>query len=94
MMKMPKVIECMMVDCTYNDDRCCHALAITVGGPEPLCDTFMQADFKGGDRGCSGCVGACKVEACRHNLSLECAAEGIQVEPAGAQPKCMTFKAL
>ncbi len=93
-MKMPKVIECMVADCAYNDDRCCHALAITVGGPEPLCDTFLQSVYKGGDKGCTGCVGACKVEACRHNLALECAAEGVQIEPAAAHARCRTFQPL
>jgi hypothetical protein len=88
---MPKVIECMMAECAYNGDRCCHALAITVGGPEPLCDTFMPAKSKGGDGGCTGCVGACKVTDCRYNKSLECTAEGVQIEPASAYPKCVTF---
>jgi hypothetical protein len=91
-MNMPKVTECMMADCAYNADRCCHALAITVGGPEPLCDTFTEANFKGGDEGCTGCVGACKVECCRHNVSLECRAEEVRFEPASDRPRCMTYR--
>jgi len=91
MMRMPKVIDCMMADCAYNRDDCCHALAITVGGPEPMCDTFMQGAHKGGDENSTACVGACKVKGCRYNMSLECAAEGIRVMPSKAHPQCTTF---
>jgi hypothetical protein len=93
--KMPKVLECMVADCAYNSNRCCHALAITVGGPEPLCDTYIRDENKGkgGDPGCRGSVGACKVATCKHNQALECTADGIQVEPAVSRPHCRTFQA-
>lgn len=93
-MKMPSVLECMVAECVYNSDRCCRALAITVGGPEPLCDTFLAGPGKGGYPGCSGGVGACKVATCKHNRALECTADGILVEPAAGQPQCRTFQAL
>jgi hypothetical protein len=92
--KMPKVFECMVANCAYNSNRCCHAPAITVGGPEPRCDTYVLSKRKGGDQGCSGSVGACKVATCQHNRELVCTAEGIQVEPTGSQPRCMTFQPL
>jgi hypothetical protein len=89
--KMPKVIDCLVAACAFNQDRCCHARAITVGGPEPLCDTFAKSRDKGGDIACTGCVGACKVQSCGHNEALECTAEGIRVMPSGVEARCATF---
>ncbi len=38
---MPHVLFCSVFECGYNDYKECHAGAITVDGPEPLCDTFF-----------------------------------------------------
>ncbi len=91
-MEMVKIIECSAVDCSYNKDQKCHAIAITVGGPEPTCDTFMTAKRKGGVVDMTGGVGACKVEDCAFNQSLECSAGGIDVGMHGGHPDCNTYR--
>lgn len=93
MMEMPKVFECMMEDCAYNTQRQCHAMAITVGGGMcPLCDTAIKAVKKGGVMDMTGSVGACKVENCQFNGSLECQANGIRVTLHERHAECGTFK--
>ncbi|MHC4252880.1 MAG: DUF1540 domain-containing protein [Planctomycetota bacterium] len=92
-MKMPKVLDCSMADCAYNKDKKCHAMAITVGSPCAMCDTYLRASQKGGVAGKSGGVGACKMEQCRANVDLECTADGIHVKPHGSHPDCASFKA-
>ena len=94
MVEMPKVIECLMDECAYNADKECHARAITVGGGAcPMCDTAMKSVKKGGVIDMIGSVGACKVENCRFNDSLECSAVGISVMLHDQHAECGTFKA-
>ena len=90
-MKMPMILDCKMTDCAYNEKQKCHALAITVGGPAPLCDTFLKRTQKGGVADVTGSVGACKVDNCKFNQSLECAADGIHVDNRGGHAECNTF---
>jgi hypothetical protein len=93
MMEMPKVLDCLMLDCAYNMTRQCHAMAITVGGGMcPLCDTVIKAEKKGGVADMTGSVGACKVEDCKFNESLECSAGGIHVALHEQHAECGTFK--
>lgn len=93
-MEMPKVIECDATECAYNQERKCHALAITVGDHgTPRCDTFWRAPNKGGDLNIIGGVGACRASQCRYNRSLECTASGIRVGRAGDEVDCLTFSA-
>jgi Domain of Unknown Function (DUF1540) len=88
---MPGVSECVMDECTYNSNKVCHAIAITiVDGGHPMCNTFFKSSKYGGLDGTAG-VGACKVAACSHNEDFECAALGIRV--GHEQGKCMTFAA-
>ncbi len=91
-MKMPMISQCSMEDCAYNNDRKCHALAITVGGSAPLCDTFLKSPQKGGDTDSVAGVGACKVSSCVYNSSLECSSENIQVGNHGDHAECDTFQ--
>jgi len=73
----------------------CHAMAITVGGGAcPLCDTVMTASKKGGVAKAIGCVGACKVENCRFNKSLECGANSIHVKMHDDHTECSTFQSI
>jgi hypothetical protein len=90
-MKMPMIIDCKMTECAYNTNKKCHAMAITVGGPAPLCDTFIKRGQKGGVQEMNGSVGACKVETCSFNNSLECTAEGIHVGVHADHAECDTF---
>lgn len=94
MMKMPSVRECDATDCAYNDDRICHALAITIGGPTgiPYCDTYTSNMEKGGDADVSGGVGACKVSTCEYNERLVCTAENIDVGFKDNKVACLTFE--
>lgn len=93
-MKMPKISACGVTDCSYNRQRQCHALAITVGGPEvcACCDTYLHAETKGGVADMTGSVGACKVEECSFNKSFECAAPDIKVGLHEGHADCKTFK--
>ncbi len=94
--EMPKVMDCDMAECAFNDDKMCHAMAINIApsSPCPLCGTFMTYGKKAGVMDMTGSVGACKVDNCRFNDSLECsAAEGIHVGRHENHPDCKTFAA-
>lgn len=100
-MDMPKIINCDVVTCSYNVNKKCQALAITVGDPQPscenknpACDTYMASPKKGGAKGASAGVGACKVDCCQYNNSLECTAPGINVGLHANSAECVTFKML
>lgn len=93
-MEMPRVETCQVIECCYNLDQMCHALAITVGGDgaHPKCDTYCDYRTKGGDQAVIAGVGACKVSECEYNQSLECTAPGITVGHAQDQADCLTFE--
>ena len=94
-MQMPKISACDVTNCAYNQNKQCHTPAITVGGPEDVCaccDTFMEASQKGGVSDMTGAVGACKVEPCTYNKSLECSAPGIKVGLHEGHADCVTFQ--
>lgn len=92
-MKMPKITSCEAMECSYNRNQQCHALAITVGGPEacPSCDTHLRAGKKGGVADMTGGVGACKLDSCTHNSSFECSASAIKVGLFHGHADCATF---
>lgn len=89
--QMPKIVKCEAVDCSYNINKQCHTLGITVGDDEPNCDTYYHAEKRGGFKDIIGGVGACKVSACMYNQQLECTAEGISVTMSAGHPDCSTF---
>ncbi len=94
-MTMPKVLDCEVAECSYNKNKECHAMAITVGGTRhPLCDTYLKASQKGGVADMIGAVGACKEDDCRFNRSLECTASGIHVGIHMDHADCKTFAQL
>lgn len=89
---MPKVKKCEVNDCAYNEDKCCHAIAITIGDSEnPICDTFCKSSMKGGEIELVAGVGACKVSSCKYNNNLECGAPSISVGYKKREPDCLTF---
>jgi hypothetical protein len=94
MIKMSPVRECDATDCAYNDNKICHALAITIGGPSgiPYCDTYTSSSEKGGDGDVTGGVGACKVSACEYNERLGCTADDIEVGFKNNKVACLTFE--
>lgn len=91
---MPKIQGCDVTECSYNIDKSCHAIAITVGNAQAArCDTFYRHS-KGGIKGLTGGVGACKMDSCKFNTDLECFADqGIRVSTAGGEAVCRTFSA-
>ena len=89
--QMPQVIDCDATDCSYNVDKRCHALGITVGDEEPCCDTYHHAKKHGGFSDVIGGVGACKTDSCLFNDKLECTADGIHVKIKTDHPDCGTF---
>ncbi len=86
----PKIIDCIMSDCSYNRNKACHATAVTVGGPHPKCDTFLKAPRKGGVKK-AGVVGACKITECCYNESFECSASGIHMGIHQNHADCSTY---
>lgn len=95
---IPIIKQCTVSECAYNLDNQCHTPAITIGeGAEPVCDTFLcdvcvKTVDKGGDHRTNASVGACKVEYCEHNRSLECGAQAIVVDARKKRPECETFE--
>ena len=87
-----QIIECEASDCSFNQKNKCRAIGINVGGPEPLCDTFINADVMGGILNAATKVGACKVQSCVHNKLLECGAEKIRVLLVYDQALCGTYQ--
>ena len=90
-MDAAKIKECTIRNCAYNRDKKCHATAITVGGPDPCCDTFTELLEKGGTAN-TGSVGACKVRSCVYNGELECAAANIKIGKGVCRASCKTFE--
>lgn len=92
-MQMSKVRNCDVSECAYNMNQMCHAMAITIGDTiHPRCDTFCNCSSKGGEVSTVAGVGACKVDSCMHNTSLECQASEISVGHKGSEIDCLTFK--
>ncbi len=87
-----QITDCQAIDCSFNHSGKCRTIGINVGGPEPLCDTFVTASFKGGILNATAKVGACKVQACMHNKLLECGAERIQVILNNEQALCGSYE--
>ncbi|OPY66348.1 MAG: hypothetical protein A4E57_02842 [Syntrophorhabdaceae bacterium PtaU1.Bin034] len=90
-MEMPKISKCEVTECSYNQNALCHAIAITVGGDHPVCDTFCGEKAKGGVADATGSVGACKESDCKFNESLECSAPSITVAHHYGHADCATF---
>ena len=87
-----QVIVCEASECSFNRKNKCRALGINVGGPEPLCDTFINDDMKGGVLNAATKVGACKVKSCVYNRLLQCTARGIRVIFDNDRALCVTYQ--
>lgn len=89
--RMPSVAECAIMECAYNANAHCHAIAITIGDMNsPTCDTFFLSPKHSAMKVNAG-VGACKVAACSHNKDFECSAPSIRVGSEKNQGRCLTF---
>lgn len=91
-MKMTSVMGCSVEECAYNDGKKCHAMAVTIGGPAPCCDTFTDSQRRGGVADVTGTVGACKVEDCMFNEMMQCTADGISVASRSCRADCLKYK--
>ncbi len=90
--KMPVINECEMTECAYNQERGCHAMAITVGDEGcPMCDTYFRQPQKGGVADMKGGVGACHTYDCKFNDAFECSAPGVKVARHQGHADCSTF---
>lgn len=88
----PKVLDCSVTECSYNTNKACHAIAITVGDTTcAMCDTYFNSSEKGGAMDVTGSVGACKENDCKFNRSLECSAPGIHVANHMGHADCSTY---
>lgn len=87
--EMPKVTECTVDGCSYNNDGC-QAFAVTVG-QNAACQTFIPLDTRGGLGKVLSQVGACQRENCAHNENLECTADTVRI--GGMTAECLSFEA-
>lgn len=91
-MQIPQILDCEVTQCSYNMNKMCHAVAITVGNSKhAMCDTFYKSSQKGGATEITGSVGACKADDCKYNKSLECSAPGIRVANHSDHADCSTY---
>lgn len=90
---MPVINQCSVESCAYNQEKNCHAMAITIGDPQHAhCDTFLSASSRGGAPSITGKVGACKMSDCRHNVDFECQAPAITVGQRIDEADCLTYE--
>jgi hypothetical protein len=90
-LEMPRVRDCAVFMCAYNQQGC-HAFAITVGTDDHAhCETFTEAPDRAGIGSVIAQVGACKRADCRHNDGLACTAPAITVGPDQDLADCLTY---
>ncbi|GAA5031161.1 DUF1540 domain-containing protein [Microbacterium fluvii] len=91
---LPRVSECAVAGCSYNDHSHCHAAAVTIGtsAGETECATFVPLGTRGGLDKVVTHVGACKRSECVHNESLECTADAVRIGPGAEAADCLTYQ--
>ncbi len=78
--------------CSYNKQKQCHTLAISVG-PHAECSTFNYGgNSSGGFQEVTGGIGACIASECQFNQELECRAPNIDVGDHQTHADCETYK--
>ncbi len=91
--RMPFIIGCDAEDCSYNRNKECHALAVTIGvSGLPQCDTYASLTGKGGAAETFGTVGACREALCTFNESLECASAAVLIRLRNGRPNCIAYQ--
>ena len=92
-MRMPDVTTCGVETCSYNKNRRCHAMAITIGGNGcPECDTLSKKKIEAGDPKTLAGVGACKIASCQHNERLVCTADNVSIGRFADSAACTTYE--
>ncbi len=90
--QMSIVSRCEVVDCAYNRNGNCEAIAITIGhGSHPACDTYFKSSQHTKAETQAG-VGACKVINCEYNRDFLCSAGSIEVGHGDDPADCLTFE--
>lgn len=83
-------IDCAVYDCMYNNDGCCSAESIKVGGESAqtsdgtACETFAKGSVTNStctDGCCNGTVISCIAENCLYNENKKCELSAIEVQP-------------
>lgn len=91
-LEMPMISSCDVEQCGYNQNKNCHAKAITVGdGVNPNCDTYFENKNHNLEVARIAGVGACKVSSCKKNKNFECIADVIKIGTVKESAKCLTF---
>jgi hypothetical protein len=94
-LEMPKVSDCSVSACSYNDNGC-HAFAINVSGTNGTadCATFIPLSTKGGLDTVSSQVGACQRVDCVNNKNLECTATAVRIGAGESSDtaNCLTYE--
>lgn len=92
-MTMPTIKSCDATACAYNNDKKCHAIAITVGDTlVPHCDTFCPPVVAKRSEMSNAGVGACKVAGCAFNKDLVCSAASISIGHKNDEVLCLTYQ--
>ena len=92
------VDECVQTDCAYNEEKACHAMAITIDKADAghaSCGTYLHRENgeQGGSKAMIANVGACKAASCVHNDNLMCTAGDVFVGSKDGEVSCLTYRA-
>lgn len=85
-----RVTNCTVEECSYNQNRECHAPAIEVGTEHPMCDTFTTSQVSQSSEAMP-MISRCDVDVCKFNESLMCHAPGITVDHHSEHADCLTY---
>ncbi|MBN1411876.1 MAG: DUF1540 domain-containing protein [Spirochaetales bacterium] len=90
--KIPRILNCEAVNCAYNSQNMCRALAVSITDFGcPVCDTNRRSTTKGRMAAILAKVGICNSIDCRYNNLLQCTASGIKVGVHLNHADCLTF---
>jgi len=90
---MTAVASCSVEGCAFNQERKCHAKAITIGNTtNPACDTFHPSSRHINNIRRVAGVGACKTTDCVNNEDFECKDREIHVRISGGHNVCMSYQ--
>lgn len=87
----PEIAKCEVEKCSFNKDKGCHAVSISIGGPHQECDTFVKGGKKNANGNNSSNVGICNVPDCGFNNNKLCQADTISVGTHENHADCVTF---
>lgn len=86
------VLACMVEQCSWWNNRQCHAQQIQVGSSHPSCDTYTTGMQVSQEEISEPPVGTCSVGECKFNRQgQECGAPGITVGHHADHADCDTF---